>query len=131
MPKMLQAPAKKRQPCIGDMTMKVRLLLRELQPPSPGETDFSEKFTEFAAPFAKVVTRSGKTFWDGVNQADVAVTHELDLYWRDDVDTGTWLLLSNGNRLRVLAVDGLDERGQFMRLTCTDRGLEDKAAAQL
>jgi len=117
-------------PCIGDLKHRVKLLRRVIQPPAQGETDFAERFTEFARPPAKVITPgSGSTFYDGVGNA-ITVSHEITMRWRSDVDTETWVELGSGDRLRVLSHQNVNETDEWLRLVCSLRGPDSVAAAQ-
>lgn len=128
MPKRAFLPAPRRTPCIGDLTQQVRLLARAIQPPVAGATDFSERFTEVAKPWADVRTTQGTTFFDGTTQ-DIPVTHRVFMRFRADVDTESWIELRGGSRLRVLRAEDLEDRGEWLKLTCTEKGPDSIKAA--
>lgn len=118
--KVLRAPH--RQLCAGDLRHTIRILSRDLTPPAAGSTVHTEEFREVVRRPARVDTVSGKTFFDEMSNNDIQITHKIWIRFRDDVDTQTWLELKNGSRLRVLDTENLDERGEWLGMTCTDRG---------
>ncbi len=118
-----------RRVAIGDLRHSVQLLTRAIRAPGLSATNFAEQFTTVARLRAGISTSSGKVFFDGVN-TDIPVTHILFLRFRADVDTESWFLLKSGSRVRVLAVENLDEANQWLKLTCTERGPDSVAAAR-
>lgn len=121
MPICTKIRRKKRQACIGGMSDRIILQGRDIKPPVFGDPDFDETFTNNDTVWATVNTISGKTFFDGVN-SDINITHEILIAFDSTVTTEIWIELEDGRRVDILAVENLDERSEFMRLTCTDRG---------
>lgn len=113
---------KSRSVCIGDMNTLIKLQNRNITPPLFGDPDFDEEFTDVAEVWAMVNTVSGKTVFDGVN-TDINVTHEIYIYYDATVTAETWVEL-NGKRLDIVpnGVENLEERDEFLKLTCTERG---------
>ena len=124
----LQKPI--RTPCIGDLRDQVRLLRRAIQPPLGSATDFEEAFTEVAKPWADIRTTQGVAFFDGVSGVDIPVTHVIYLRLRSDIDTETWVELPSGTRLRVLRAEDPEELGNWLKLTCTERGPDNLRSAR-
>lgn len=116
----------KRQVCVGDLDTMITLQDRDITPPPFGDPDFDENFTDTGDVWAMVKTVSGKTWFDGVS-TDINITHEIYIYYDPTVGAETWVLL-NGRRLDILDVDNLDERDEFLKLTCIDKGPATKEA---
>lgn len=127
MPKEVIA-RKTRVSCIGDMRERVKLHIRAIQPPVFGSTDFTEKFSGVKIVWANVITVSGKTFFAETN-VDVGLTHEIIIRFDEDVNAETWIEFNDRN-LKILNIEDLDERHEFLKLRCTDRGNKDLGAAQ-
>ena len=119
---------KNRVSCIGDMRERVKLHNRTIQAPNFGETDFSEDFSGVKEVWANVNTATGKTLFTDIN-VDVALTHEIIIRYDASVNSENWIEYRNRN-LKIVVVEDLDERHEFLRLKCTDRGDKDLGAAQ-
>ncbi len=128
MPRCIKIRRKKRKICIGDLDTEIILQNRVLTEPLFDSVDFDETFNPVATVLAMVNTVSGKTFFDGVN-TDVNITHEIGIRFDATVTTETWIEL-NGNRIDILDVNNLEERGEWMLLTCVDRGSTSKNATK-
>jgi SPP1 family predicted phage head-tail adaptor len=117
-----------RQVCLGDLDKRIKLHSRAIQPPQFQSLDLTERFEQTKEVWAKVITVTGKTIFAGIN-LDVALTHEIDIRYRDDVSSETWVEFE-GNLLDIVATEDLEERHEFLRLACTARGDKDTASAQ-
>lgn len=118
----------RRQTCVGDKNHRITLEDRNIQAPEAGSVDFAEKFENTIEVWASIETPRGKTFFDGVS-TDISITHMIGINFDATVTANqTWIELANGNRLRILAAENLEERSEEMMLTCTDRGA--KVASQ-
>ena len=120
---------RRRKICVGDLIHPIKLLPRDIAEPGFGETDFSEDFSGCKDTFAKVITTAGATVFNGVN-TDVTVTHEVYIRFDSDVTTETWVELEDGTRLKIVFVDDLDERHEWMKLICTERGPASQGASE-
>lgn len=116
--------------CVGGMRDRVKVQARVLTEPKHGSADFDESFEPCVERWASVETVSGKTFFDGVSQRDLEVTHHVGLRWEPRIDSEVWILLEDGTRLDVLNVENLDERGDFVRLVCSATGDKGRAASR-
>lgn len=112
----------RRSACIGAMDRRITLQARDLTPPPFGSVDFDEAFSGDNVVWASVRTVRGKTFFDEVNTVDREVTHEVTIRYDATVDAEVWIHLDDGRRLDILRVDDLDERHEWLVLTCTDKG---------
>lgn len=128
MPRCQKIRRKKRQVCIGDLDTEIVLQDRQITEPLFGSPDFGEAFTATATVWAAVNTVSGKTYFDGVS-TDINITHEILIRYDASVTTETWVSLG-GRRIDILHAEDLDERGQFMKLLCSDSGVNSAAASK-
>lgn len=117
-----------RKVTIGDLDTRISLQSRALTHPAFGETDFSELFAGADKTWCKMVTTTGKITFDGV-AGDIEITHELTIRHDVEVTTETWILLEDGRRLKVEKVEDFEERKEFQRLLCAERGDSTKGAA--
>lgn len=120
---------KKRQVCIGDLDKEIELQDRDIVPPVFGSPDFDENFTTNATVWAGIKTVDGKTFFDGVN-TETVITHNIFIRFDATVTSETWILFDS-RRFDILKVENFEERGEFMLLTCVDRGLANTAATKI
>ena len=118
----------KRESCIGDMRDRIKLHIREIQSPEFSSQNFTEKFSGTKEVWANVKTVVGRTLFTGAN-IDVALTHEIIIRYDEDVTSETWIEFQSNN-LKIVTVEDLDNRHDFMRLKCTERGDKDLGAAQ-
>jgi SPP1 family predicted phage head-tail adaptor len=114
--------SKRRGVCAGDLDKRIVLQNRTLNPPVFGDPDFTESFTAANTRWAGVETVAGKTFFDSVNQVDQTITHYWYIRYDATVTSQTWILYDS-RRFDILATEDLDERHEFMRLICVDKGV--------
>lgn len=112
----------KRTVCIGDLDKLITLQDRNITPPVYGSQSFDETFSGDNDVWAMIKTVNGKTVFDGVN-ADVNVTHEIYIIYDSSVTTSTWIEY-DGRRFDIVpnGVEDLDERKEFLKLLCNERG---------
>lgn len=118
-----------RKVCIGDLQHRVLLQDRGIGEPLFAETEFTESFDGDKEVWAKVRTVSGKTIFDGVNQVDVALTHEVTIRYDSTVSSETWIRLGD-RRLDIIDAEDLDERNEWLLLRCTERGSKELGASE-
>ncbi len=104
---------------MGDLNKLITLQARAISPPVFGDPDFGETFTDSGDVWAAVNTVDGKTFFDGVN-ADINITHEILIRYDATVTAETWIEMDN-RRIDILKSDNLDERDEWLMLTCPER----------
>lgn len=119
---------KNRVSCVGDMRERVKLHIRAIEEPGFDETNFTEQYSGTKIVWANIKTVSGKTFFTDVN-VDVRLTHEIVIRYDEDINAETWIEY-NGRNLKIVDTEDLDERHDFLRLKCTDRGDKDFGASQ-
>ena len=127
MPSCQKIKRKKRSVCIGDLRDRITLEDRDLTAPLVG-VDANETFTNPRSRWAMVETTRGSEIFDEVNQA-TDVTHRVLIRFEAGITKEIWIKLANGKRLNVLDVENLDERDEFLRLQCSDKGASGKAVA--
>lgn len=123
----LQRPHRK--VAVGDLSDLVKVQARTIEDPTFSDTDFEEGFSSPADTWARVRTVSGRVILNEVG-VDVAITHEVVIRFVEGVTTESWVLLENGSRLRVADVEDLDERHEYLRLQCVDRGSREAEASR-
>jgi SPP1 family predicted phage head-tail adaptor len=124
----VKLPKKNRAPCVGDLRDRVVLQNRRLVEPTFGSVDLSEEFTGREV-WASVTTKTGRTIFDGV-ATDVPITHEVLIRFDSCVTSETWVRIDSGHRLDVARVEDLEERHEWLLLSCTDKGLAEKEASR-
>lgn len=112
---------------IGDMRHLVRVHDRSITAPTFGSVDFGEDF-EGTQAWAAIRTTSGKIVMDDVG-VDANATHEIFIRYDSNVTSETFIQVDDGRRFRVLSVENFDERGEYMKLTASDRGINEAAKA--
>lgn len=94
--------------------------VRSIEEPLSGSVDFDEAFDGRGA-WASVKSVAGKTFFNAAN-VDVSLTHEIMIRFDPAVSAETWLQLEDGSRVKIVDVENLEERREWQRLRCTERG---------
>lgn len=115
--------------CIGDLKDQIILHVRDLTEPVFGEVDATEDFNKISNVWASIKTTSGKAFFAGIS-GDVSVTHEISIRYRDDVSAETWIELKTGSLLDIVAIENLEEKDEWLRLQCSERGSKALGSAQ-
>jgi len=122
-------PKKNRRPCVGQMRDRIIISGRKILEPEFGDVDFLEQFKNGVERWAIVNTIAGKTVFAGIG-VDVALSHEIYIRHDPCVTSESWVILPDNTRLDVVMVEDLDERREFMRLLCQDRGDKDVKASR-
>ena len=121
MTRCVKVGGRRRHLCPGDLDKRITLQNRDIVPPLFGVTDFTHAFTADSGRWANIQTITGKTMFDGVNQKDVALTHEMFVRYDLRITAETWILY-DGRRFDIVAVEDLEERHEWQRLLCIDKG---------
>ncbi|GAG13499.1 unnamed protein product [marine sediment metagenome] len=131
MPECEVLPRKHRQLCIGDLTKLVKLSSRTIDEPAFGSPNFAEIFSDVAPTWAKIETTPGKTLFDGVS-VDQSVSHVISIRFDPTVTSETWVETVPGAiRYKIIEVEDLEERNEWLRLYCTEQGAVGLAAAEV
>lgn len=112
---------KKRQICIGDLRDLIKIQSRNIAEPLFNSVDFNENFVDVSEVWSLINTVDGKTFFDGVS-TDINITHEIYINYDQTVTAESWVEFES-RRFDILRVEDLDERHQFMKLICAERGV--------
>lgn len=128
MPRCETIKRRHRKICIGDLDTPIIIENRSITEPVFSSFDFTETFTnDDPYTWAMVETVSGKTFFDGVNTESI-VTHHIYINFDADVTAESWVKIGS-NRMDILQVENLEERSEFMKLICSDRGTKEASKA--
>ena len=125
MPVCVHIPRKKRHICIGDMRDRIDLSIRSLEAPVDGSVDFAEDLTLIESVFAMLETKAGVEIFDGTNLKGVA-THFFYIRFRAGIDINTWITFK-AQHYKIIDVQNLEERDEFLLLRCALRGDTAKA----
>lgn len=124
---------KHRRVCVGDMKDPIQLQNRDIVAPVFNTVDFNENFEPIDPlvpdTLSLIETVTGKVFFDGVN-TETTVTHIIYIPYQQAVTAETWIIFEN-RRIDILQVEDLEERHEFLKLTCTERGLVSKEATKI
>ncbi len=118
----------RRKLCLGDLRDRICLQTRSITEPAFGSVEPGEDFVGDSEVWALVKTTAGKVFFNGVN-ADLSISHEILIRYDPAVTAETWRELEDGRRLDIVNVEDLEDRKEYLRLFCTDRGTKDQGAS--
>lgn len=120
MTQCVRVGGRRRIVCAGDLNKRITIENRAIVPPVSGSVDFTESFSSPIDRFAAIQTTKGKTIFDGVNQRDREVSHEIFMRYESGITSESWIRYQ-GRRLDIIEVEDLDERHEFLRILCTDK----------
>ena len=116
---------RKRRVCLGDLVDPITIQSREIQTALFNTVDFGEAFEPINAPVPQrlslIETVEGVIYFDGVG-VDKNVTHKIYIPYDPLVTAQNWVEFES-RRFDILRVEDLDERHEFQKLICTERGL--------
>ncbi len=111
---------------LGDMRHRIYLHERLITSPAFGSIDFDEEFIGDPK-WAAIETLGGKITFDDVGTEQIA-THAVYIRFCD-VSSQNFIQVSDGRRFRILQSEDYDERHEYVKLICTDRGLNEASKA--
>jgi len=125
MPTCVGVPREHRKLCAGDLDKEVQILARDILPPEAAEVDYDIDMDTAGtlAVWASVRTPRGRAMFDGTG-IQVDVSHTFGVYY-DASYTAEMFILMEGRFFRILDVNDLEERHEWMVLSCAERGTED------
>jgi hypothetical protein len=128
MAKCVQISRKHRKLCAGDLDKEIQILERDMVAPLAGEVDYDITFDTDTAPviYASVETPRGRAIFDGTG-TQVDVTHQFGVYFDTTYSVEDFVLME-GRYFRILDVQDLEERHEWIILSCSERGTEDNPA---
>lgn len=119
---------KNRAVCAGDLDTLIDIQSRTLGD-GFDDTEETEEFTTIFSPFAMLQTLRGVFVVGSVNGGDIEATHSFIIRFPETPISGeNWILLNN-KRLRILDQENLEEKNEWLKLLCTDRGDASKEAS--
>jgi SPP1 family predicted phage head-tail adaptor len=112
---------RRRVVALGDLNEKISIQTRNQQSQFESTTGAAQEvFTTVATPWALVETYRGQNFFDSIEQG-LNPTHVFYIRNRPMTDEEAWLLYRD-SRFDILDVENLDERSEFLKLTCRATG---------
>lgn len=116
--------------CIGDMDMPITILSRTLKSTGVLDVDYTESFERVADMWAALQTVKGVESFNGVgHNTEGQVTHKF--YIRNIEDCGVtsenWVQCGS-DYFRIMDVENLDGRDEFIVLSCVKHGSKDLEA---
>lgn len=129
MPKCIRIKKKSRKVCIGDMRDEIILKNRTITTPRAGSVDFTETFGDEREVAALIETKDGLETFDGVNLI-TTVSHAITIRFIEGITEETWVEFK-GRNFDIVNVINLDERDQFLKLLCNERGSEKVRVARI
>ena len=90
-------------------------------PPVFGSVDFDEAF-ENTAIWAAIKPVRGKYVLDQTGR-ETLITDEVIIRYRAEVTAEYFIQKTDGNRLKIESVMNVSERGEYMNLECSFRGV--------
>jgi SPP1 family predicted phage head-tail adaptor len=122
MPVCKQIKRKHRKICIGDLDEIIVLKTRST---GFNDCDPTPTFVTHSEPWALLETVSGESVFDDTN-TEVEVTDVAYITF-DATVTRELFAEFNGDNYRILTVEDLDRRNEWMKLKMTSRGVTSKA----
>lgn len=107
---------------IGDMSCYVTLQERALNSPINDGVDYSHTFTREEVIRAAIISVRGSQLWNGVETEDEVITHRVYIRALPFPVTPQHWLLYQGERYDIKAVEKVDERSDFLELSCVKQG---------
>lgn len=111
---------KKRRICAGDLRLKINLFDREIQPNVSKKPAYDASFVGGISVSAMLLTRSGAQILNGV-AVTTKPTHDFFIRYKPDIEATKWILFKD-NIYDVIEVENLEERDEFLRISCIKKG---------
>lgn len=110
-------PKKADRICIGDLSKSIKIIDREIE---PADVSHTINFDDYVTIRARVDTRRGGAFFNGVNTED-APTHYFYVRYGVEVEKNYTIELNNSYYL-VSDVENLNEESRFLKISATKNG---------
>lgn len=109
-----------RKVTVGDMRTPVTVHQAEILAPTAG-VDLGRSFTAVLEPWwCKVTTVTGVYIFDSSN-VEQQITHDFQGRYTDGIDRDM-VIEWDSEYYKIISVENLEERDEFLRLRCTIRG---------
>lgn len=115
---------KKRRLCGDELDRILILQNRTITAPIGGDdVDYGEAFDDLSddTPCMIKTRPVGTTFFGGVTNTEETIDIEFYIRFEEGISTETWIEFE-GDRYRILHVEDLDKRHEWLKLVCTERG---------
>ena len=112
-------PSDSKRVCIGDLSKKIQIQVRSIQPPLNG-VDYGEVFSQTKNVWAMCKTVSGEAIFDDSN-IEQTVTHEFYIRYIPNVTFENWILYNN-KYYDIVGVENLNESDEYLLLRSRIRG---------
>lgn len=109
--------------CIGDLKKQIKIINRKIETAAVSHT---MNFDEFVTVRARIDTRRGGAFFNGVNTED-APTHYFYVRFGVEVEKN-YTIEFNSNYYIVSDVENLNEESRFLKISATKNGTKDNGA---
>lgn len=120
--------ARLRKVPIGDMRTPVKIHQAQILAPTAG-VDMGREIAPVVEPwFCKVTTVTGVTLFDSSNIEQI-ITHDFQGRFNQDISRDM-VIEHKGNYFRIISAENFEDKDQFMRLRCTERGAIAKEVNQ-
>ncbi|MDX2308078.1 MAG: head-tail adaptor protein [Hyphomicrobium sp.] len=117
--------------CAGDLRHTISIQRRALANAAPGSAEPVHTYQTVLSPRAAIKTRTGVSEWSRVEIAGERATYEMTIRWTPVAfDVRDRVRDAAGNLYRILAVENVDERDDWLKLHCARMGDEDQPAAR-
>ena len=127
MPTCVKIRGKRRQVCIGDLDKIIAIQSRATANAFDTGEDFA--FTTVFSPHAMIETLKNVFVIDEANSTEIEATHGFTIIFPSQTVSGALWVNFNSKRYRIVGQENLDERDEFLRLLCTQRGSDTREAA--
>jgi head-tail adaptor len=118
---------KKREVCSGDLDRWITIQQRTMTVPLFDTTDYTETFTDLISMWSMIDTKKGISIFDGTDmERTVDAMFYVNFIPTINITAESWILFE-GVRHKILQVEDLDNRHEFLCLYTTIRGTDQNS----
>lgn len=114
---------------LGQLDQLIDIERRNIGGSNNSSLKFDESFTFLQNVTAKVETVSGLAVFGQSNQIR-SVTHVFTICFFPGLDIDTWIKFK-GRRFDIITIENLGETDQFLKMQCSERGVETLAVNRI
>jgi len=111
----------------GDLRDEIIISLKSIAAPIAASVAPTMGFSDLPYDWAKVETKGRKELFSGTQLLGIK-THEFTIRYPDQDITTDHVVVFLGKLYDVLSVEDFEERGEYLVLSCGEKGSEDYAA---